>query len=654
MAPTKKYQTEIVDNKTMYICPVCNKKLGSVQSCSYHVKTQHKTQNVDTPTSQICDAKIATPSKTVSRKEFDELKAQYQTIIEQNQTIIAMLKSMTCVNTQVLEMVKGDEEVKVVQDVQVVEQVEVVEKVEEQPKKQPKASKKTTIKPNIEEQYETARNMLLNHPYRVDEGFKSPINGEVYTRCVDLVQHIFLWQGTQAKTLGYLEKQQILKDFASLQKAYDIHKDVKVKYDKYKQNQKQKQKRDAKKQLIQPPSKEIVEKVEHVVEQSVKVEEVIEDKEEVHHDIVDIEDPKNKDVLLDCCMNLYNGGLAKAYQYLNDNKTWHIIPHCTIEKYKREVVETVIGVIRIETRKDENGQEYEYEIKGPIGTKVKYEPCEHVVKTYKEYKSEPPKPPCFVMCRDCHTCKCKANTCKLCKGCPTCKVLKKEHVDDMKQYHIELEKYNKDKYQPITFMGIRDKLMETYQTLCNVWKHHRYADYDVFDYRITWDKISMKLVNDETIDQFLYSSHATYEEIQEDEIIDDSNQTEAKPDAFLIDCCRTLESDGLAKAYHHLNDSNTFHIRPMKTMEGVQQTNTIVEVFDGTNYKVVQLEHIRNKLEHTYLKLCDAWRMYKYENEGNDFNPDDEKVFDDEKEWSDISKEMVNEGNIANFFHHSH
>jgi len=182
MAPAKKYQTEIVTvngkEVTKYICPFCNSKLGSVQACYRHVKDHHKTETAVKPceatnenqvtqvisipdTTPLRKAKT-TPIESVSRKEFDELKAQNQIIIQQNQTIIEMLKNLT----------NGNMYVQVAKDNKTKEQIkadnldkEVAKLREQEPIQVPSdANDKTKT---IKERYEKARQNYLNHPYCV-------------------------------------------------------------------------------------------------------------------------------------------------------------------------------------------------------------------------------------------------------------------------------------------------------------------------------------------------------------------------------------------------------------------------------------------------------------------------------------------------------
>ena len=571
MPATRKYQ---INENGRYICPNCDKTFKSQYSCSNHFNKTHKTAPPTITITNTQPISEVMPVKLVSRKEFDELKAQYQTIIDMLTAIATANKPIiqTCeISTQTEEEVivtveqveEVVEEVEVVPEVEVVEEVvdvvqpveeavvevvEVVQPVEEplydisqdqpcdkvevvehvkvdapidkQPKKQPK---KTTKKPTIEEEYEKARNMLLNHPYRVDDGFKSPVNGEVYNKAIDLIKHIELWQDKDGKMLKPIERRNVLKDYTTFQSAYDTYKNAKAKYDK-KQKQKQKQEQEPIKKVDEPIAQKVEEQAKKVVKEVVKkvekeAKKIVEEIEDKNNDtMIDIADPKHKEFLLDCCMNCTNGGLAKAYHYLNDHKKWHIIKHEQVQTYKEEVVRTVFETVMAKDI-DENGEEYEYETQRPVLDKKgnpkqekKLETIEHKFRTFKAFNATPPQVPCLDMCKDCKTCDCKSNTCKLCKQCPNCKELKEDYKQDMIVYQRELKEYKENGYAPIKFTSIRDKIKETYDTMCAVWWYHRRADYDVFDHRVEWDKVSVDLVNDDTIDQFFFKSDVKYEE----------------------------------------------------------------------------------------------------------------------------------------------
>lgn len=174
MAPTPKYQVEIVDGKKKYICPVCAKRLGSCQACYTHVKQQHKTENVETPIQenvvitpdttplQEVVATIPKQKQSVSRKEFDELKAQNQIIIQQNQTIIEMLKNLT--NPNIVQVAKEDKTKKPSKDDKLDKEVALLRE-ENFPIQVPTdAGDKSKT---ITERYEVARDKYYSHPYCV-------------------------------------------------------------------------------------------------------------------------------------------------------------------------------------------------------------------------------------------------------------------------------------------------------------------------------------------------------------------------------------------------------------------------------------------------------------------------------------------------------
>lgn len=179
MAPTPKYQTVIIDGKKKTLCPFCNAKLSCSQACYRHCKDHHKTEIVTKPneasnenkdnqvinipdTTPLREAKKIAQSQSVSRKEFDELKAQNQIIIQQNQTIIEMLKNLTNGNmcVQVAKEEKPKEQKKADNlDKEVAKLREVVEITVPSD-----ANDKTKT---IKERYEKARENYINHPYCV-------------------------------------------------------------------------------------------------------------------------------------------------------------------------------------------------------------------------------------------------------------------------------------------------------------------------------------------------------------------------------------------------------------------------------------------------------------------------------------------------------
>lgn len=97
MPATRKYQTIVINNKTRFCCPDCDKTFKTDVSASGHWCKFHKTadtatdnNNKNKPTIVIPDTQPLRSAKStmVTRKEFDELNVKYDTIIE-------MLKNMT-------------------------------------------------------------------------------------------------------------------------------------------------------------------------------------------------------------------------------------------------------------------------------------------------------------------------------------------------------------------------------------------------------------------------------------------------------------------------------------------------------------------------------------------------------------------------------
>jgi hypothetical protein len=485
------------------------------------------------------------PVQSVTRQEFDELKAQYATIIE-------MLTSITTTHkpiVQTCEMSTQTEE-EVIKVVEPVAEPEPVEEVKEQPKATPKKAKK---QPTIEDKYDKALNDLLSHPYysRTNEkgehifkclaGTYNKASDVItrYTMYHDNVKNGGLWAMQVMNgimTIGEVDELKKKKLHEISQDANNLNrfKEIEIAYKKAKKSYDSKQKK--KPQEVVQTVEEVVEKVEEVVE---KVEEVVENVEEVvekveevakpvieetvqkvEDEFIDIEDTKHKAFLLDCCMNCHNGGLANAYHYLNNHKTWHIVPHEQKETYKEEIEQTEFEIVMVKDV-DENGEEYEYEMQRPVLDKNgqpkkirKVETIEHKFRTFKAFNTQALNAPCFHRCRDCLKCECKRHTCKLCKQCANCKKAMGEYKHDMKEYEHKLKNHKVNDYKPIKFADIRDKIKDTYDTLCAVWMHHRRVDYDVFDYRVDWDKVSVDLVNDDTIDQFFYKSNVKYDENQ--------------------------------------------------------------------------------------------------------------------------------------------
>jgi hypothetical protein len=184
MAPIRKYEKN-AENR--FCCPNCPKTFKSQSSCSNHFIKFHKVAPVviTIPDSQPMPTPAQSP--LVTRREFDELKAQYQTIIDMLTTMTSANKPtvQTCeISTQteeevveVVEVVEEVKEVEVVEEVQepIKEVIEEVKEVEDQPKKvvkQPKA--KATKQPKM-----TDEEKLHSHTY-----FSQKEDGTVVFRCI--------------------------------------------------------------------------------------------------------------------------------------------------------------------------------------------------------------------------------------------------------------------------------------------------------------------------------------------------------------------------------------------------------------------------------------------------------------------------------------
>jgi hypothetical protein len=127
-----------------------------------------------------------------------------------------------------------------------------------------------------------------------------------------------------------------------------------------------------------------------------------------------------------------------------------------------------------------------------------------------------------------------------------------------------------------------------------------------------------------------------------------------KHDEFLLHCCRTIQNEGFARAYHKLNNSDTFHIIPKhttKTDATTKKTYTITtyQAYNGKNktYQDAKLSDLREDMEFVYYQLCFAWR--KYEN-SSDFHNNDEGAFNHKLEWLDVCHSLINCDNIHLFF----
>lgn len=332
MPAIRKYQ---INDENRFMCPHCDKTFKTSPSCSNHCKKFHKTA---TPTITIPDTQPrseAMPVKSVTRKEFDELKAQYATIIEMltaittaNKPIVQTCEISTQTEEEVVEMVEQVEEVKeveqeveiveveVAQQVEVVEPIkEVVEDVQEPIKEEPKITNPKNDA--IIEKYEKARNAVLNHPYRdiANEGFTSPINGKFYKKANDLIKHIELWQDKEGKLLKPIERKKALKDYTTFQTAYDRYMKTKAEHDRMLKAQKQQE------PTKQEPVKKVEEPIMQIVEQPI---------EEPTQETFELSD-KTK-FLLECCRTIYEGGFAKAYHRLNDNSNFNIVKKETTKR----------------------------------------------------------------------------------------------------------------------------------------------------------------------------------------------------------------------------------------------------------------------------------------------------------------------------------
>jgi hypothetical protein len=333
MPNIRKYQ---VNAENRFCCPDCDKTYKSEFSASTHWRKFHKTEPITITIPDTQPRSAVMPVKSVTRQEFDELKAQYATIIEMltsitttHKPIVQTCEMSTQTEEEVIEVVEPVEEPQpvaepiaepepVAEPVPVVEpepvpvaepiaEPEPIAEVQEQVKEEPK----TTIPQNdvITEKYEKATNALKNHPYRdnVNGGFISPVNGKFCKKAIDLIKHVELWQDKDGKMLKPIERKKVLKDYTTFQSAYDTYKSAKAKYDRM---QKQKQE----------PIK-VEEPVVQVAEQPI---------EEPVQETFELSD-KTK-LLLECCRTINDSGFAKAYHQLNDNSKFHITKKETKKK----------------------------------------------------------------------------------------------------------------------------------------------------------------------------------------------------------------------------------------------------------------------------------------------------------------------------------
>lgn len=313
-----------VNTDGRYVCPNCDKTYKSEFSCSNHWNKVHKALpdsiTIETEPMYETRAPAKPHGKSVSRQEFDELKAQYATIIEMLKTITRVNKPVVecCeISTQtedIIEVVEEPNEVR--EHVEIEQEVEVEVEVKQPVKELPKASSKPTKKTAEEKYHEDLKN-LNSHPYA-----HTKEDGTVMYRCMygewnsperlimlytserDIILNKSKWTvylleekmtHEEVNELQRKEKMKIQQDssnFAKFMAAYDRLKKSKKDYEKKNKVEKPKQPKKTK-------------KVVEVVEQP-KVE------------VVDFhERPDHREFLLECCRTMYDGGFAKAYQYLN-------------------------------------------------------------------------------------------------------------------------------------------------------------------------------------------------------------------------------------------------------------------------------------------------------------------------------------------------
>lgn len=459
MPATRKYQTIVINNKTRYCCPDCDKTFKTDASVSGHWCKFHKTvdtatdnNNKNKPTIVIPDTQPLRSAKTtmVTRKEFDELNAKYQIIIEQNQTIIEMLKNMTSVSKPVVDTceisTQTEEPVEVVVSVEVQEQVEVIEKVEEhvevaeQVMKQPKA--KATPKPQKkkETKYEKELNNLQSHPYfshTTEDG--KDIFRCMYGECDSAERLLMFYKMERAKvenrtkwTMYLMEDkmteeevdeewkadkikiQQDSSNFAKFEAIYDRLKKAKKPSDN-------KQKKQSPKQVKQP---ELLEEPQAIQEVEVEQEPIEQPIEQPLLEEEPSELPDKTKFLLECCRTIRNDGFANAYHFLNDPSQLCIM--------KQEVADGMVEV---------------YDVTSNTYIKKPY-----MVKSYH-----------------------------MCKGKKTTRA---------------------------TLSSIREELEDIYDTLCETWEEYRMSynfdpkDCDKFDDEKDWLDVCQYLVHAENIDMF--------------------------------------------------------------------------------------------------------------------------------------------------------
>jgi len=484
MAPAKKYQTEIVTvngkEVTKYICPFCNSKLGSVQACYRHVKDHHKTETAVKPceatnenqvtqvisipdTTPLRKAKT-TPIESVSRKEFDELKAQNQIIIQQNQTIIEMLKNLT----------NGNMYVQVAKDNKTKEQIkadnldkEVAKLREQEPIQVPSdANDKTKT---IKERYEKARQNYLNHPYcvMVDvDGDKLPCwrcptcKEDYKTSPRYLINHL---NNTNRKKIGCRKPNEAVL-LTEVVDRYDYYAKEYKKLDgkeevKAETNEVEQQTCEASQDVVEDVAKPCEEHV-YDISQDEPIQEVSKasDNEEFK--------TQSKEFLIECCRTLYDGGFAKAYHHLNDHDNWHIMKDVDVKTWKSNVTRPI-------TKKDKDGNDLKDEFGGYVYDLTKKGEMKY--KTVKETFT---------------------------REDITYKVWGKHNA-----------KAEKNEYKKVGLSAIRNHMEDIYNTLFQIWTDYRLSKGDAFDEdgvfdddpkKDTWLSISHNLVNTDNLQDFFY------------------------------------------------------------------------------------------------------------------------------------------------------
>lgn len=492
MAPTRKYQ---INAQNRFCCPNCDKTFKSQASCCNHWRKEHKTQTVtiDIPdTTPLRKAKMTAPSQSVSRAEFDELKAQYQTIIEQNQTIIEMLKNLTTVSAPVVEPIEiVEESIKVEEPVEeIIEPIKVEEPIVEvaqpitQVKKQPKAKAPKPPKKTAEEIYNENMNALRSHPYfshTTEDGidmfkfgdklYKEPHHViQAYERYYNYVESGHLWAGAvmsnQMTQKQLEEKQKEAKKeinenkdtYNTFLEAYRRLQNIKGKPKKKQTNKKAKQVKEV--ELVEQEEQEEV--IEEPTEEPIQEVSKASDNEEFKK--------QSKEFLIECCRTLYDGGFAKAYHHLNDHDNWHIMKVVNVKTWTDDVMRPI-------TKKDKDGNDLRDAFGG----------YEYVTTKKGELKYETVK-----------------------------ETFTREDID----YKVLVKpnaKTEKDKYRKVRLCDIRDHMENIYKTLFETWTDYRlskgedFDEEDVFDddpTQDTWLSISQDLVNTDNLQDFFWDNNS--------------------------------------------------------------------------------------------------------------------------------------------------